>query len=393
MATCLGIVARTNYYSTKMYFFDLHVPGVDHILSFLARSAPGTAWTEKRIHDTCSGMAAGDEVEVTWCHAAADDPRPLSDASVKTRPISAVVVVRKAAVGVAPSATPVGSRDAAAIGQSEAASVTRRRRAPKGGFCKYWLNSKRCPLDACTQPHPTGEAWTAARKEWHAARAVRRKEEARLRAVRIGEKTEDGPGEGGSGGAGGGVDGGGGGGGGGEGGDETTHGGPGGPGGRGGRGGRGGKGAKGGTQWSSTDGRDVNYGKMPKSARAALLCDWLVAQVGDKTLRRGSGVLDIAGGKGDVALALGKLNIPCTVVDPRRCVRRDGSPIPINQIAECFDDAFVEKHAVLMKVGREVEWKSRDEGEFQSSVCVCVRLCGVPKLGLCVWLSRECSRE
>ena len=43
-------------------------------------------------------------------------------------------------------------------------------RRPKQGWCKYWLNSKRCSLVSCTQPHPTGEAWTAARAEWHAAR-------------------------------------------------------------------------------------------------------------------------------------------------------------------------------------------------------------------------------
>ena len=49
------------------------------------------------------------------------------------------------------------------------------------------LNSKKCPLESCTQPHPEGEAWKAARKEWHAARGQRRKADAVRLAERVGE--------------------------------------------------------------------------------------------------------------------------------------------------------------------------------------------------------------
>ena len=45
---------------------------------------------------------------------------------------------------------------------------------------------------------------------------------------------------------------------------------------------------------------------------------FLLDEFGDAVLRRGSGVLDVAGGKGEVAFELVNLNgIPATVVDPR----------------------------------------------------------------------------
>jgi hypothetical protein len=52
--------------------------------------------------------------------------------------------------------------------------------------------------------------------------------------------------------------------------------------------------------------------------RCGALRRWMVRIFGEEYLRSGSGVLDIAGGKGEMAFELTNLNgIPCTVVDPR----------------------------------------------------------------------------
>ncbi len=49
-----------------------------------------------------------------------------------------------------------------------------------------------------------------------------------------------------------------------------------------------------------------------------LACRFLLEEFGDGALRRGSGVLDVAGGKGEVSFELVNLNgIASTVIDPR----------------------------------------------------------------------------
>jgi len=61
------------------------------------------------------------------------------------------------------------------------------------------------------------------------------------------------------------------------------------------------------------------HGKMSKAQRAQVLGDWLVATVGVPCLSAGRGVLDIAGGRGDVSFELwNKRGIPCTLIDPVR---------------------------------------------------------------------------
>lgn len=91
-------------------------------------------------------------------------------------------------------------------------------------------------------------------------------------------------------------------------------------------------------------------GKRPKSERADLLCDWLLEKIGVERLRAGSGVLDIAGGKGDVTLRLQAEDVPTTVVDPRRCFRRDGTPVPIKQqIVGYFGEEFFTEHEALLQ--------------------------------------------
>ncbi|ETV92149.1 hypothetical protein H310_13402 [Aphanomyces invadans] len=65
------------------------------------------------------------------------------------------------------------------------------------------------------------------------------------------------------------------------------------------------------------DQHDPNEKKL-KSARAKLFTEWLVATFGKALLRQGSGVLDVAGGRGDIAYELWIThNVPCTLVEPR----------------------------------------------------------------------------
>ena len=59
--------------------------------------------------------------------------------------------------------------------------------------------------------------------------------------------------------------------------------------------------------------------KRHKGARADVFCDWLVGALGAAALAEGSGVLDIAGGRGDVSFELAVKHgiAKCTLVDPR----------------------------------------------------------------------------
>lgn len=56
----------------------------------------------------------------------------------------------------------------------------------------------------------------------------------------------------------------------------------------------------------------------PRSLRAAVFVEWLVSTYGIDRLRQGTGVVEIAGGRGEVAFELSlKYKIPTTVIDPR----------------------------------------------------------------------------
>lgn len=62
--------------------------------------------------------------------------------------------------------------------------------------------------------------------------------------------------------------------------------------------------------------------KVPHSQRAFIFCRWIVEKYGREYLNSGSGVLDIAGGKGEISLFLTHMfGIRSTVVEPN--VRRD----------------------------------------------------------------------
>lgn len=58
-------------------------------------------------------------------------------------------------------------------------------------------------------------------------------------------------------------------------------------------------------------------GKRGHAQRAAVLAEWLCGLFGEESLRQ-TGVVDVAGGRGELAFELGvKRRIPCVVIDPR----------------------------------------------------------------------------
>jgi hypothetical protein len=62
--------------------------------------------------------------------------------------------------------------------------------------------------------------------------------------------------------------------------------------------------------------------KSEKGRRSAMFADWLLATFSPGRLRLGGGVMDIAGGRGDVSFALAncgpaEARVPCTLVEPR----------------------------------------------------------------------------
>ena len=59
--------------------------------------------------------------------------------------------------------------------------------------------------------------------------------------------------------------------------------------------------------------------RVCNDGRAASLRRWLINIFGDSYLRKGTGILDVAGGKGELAFELVNLNdIPTCVIDPRK---------------------------------------------------------------------------
>ncbi|DBB09818.1 TPA: hypothetical protein ACH3X3_001437 [Trebouxia sp. C0006] len=69
---------------------------------------------------------------------------------------------------------------------------------------------------------------------------------------------------------------------------------------------------------SSEAGNPHGFDAAKKCQRASVFCDWLIATFGSEVLSQGSGVLDIAGGRGDVSFELQTVRgIRCTLIDPR----------------------------------------------------------------------------
>ncbi|KAF0686754.1 Aste57867_21459 [Aphanomyces stellatus] len=88
--------------------------------------------------------------------------------------------------------------------------------------------------------------------------------------------------------------------------------------------------------------------KELKTHRARIFAEWLVELYGHERLRRGTGVIDVAGGKGDIDFELAMLRaIPSTLIDPRvvktrkthlKYMAQHGKPKWRHLLAELNDD-------------------------------------------------------
>jgi len=105
--------------------------------------------------------------------------------------------------------------------------------------------------------------------------------------------------------------------------------------------------------------------KKGHAARAAVFAEWLCEVFGDDLLR--GGVVDIAGGRGELAFELSVKNIPCIVLDPR-CPGGD-RPVPWN-------DWHVSRQ---QRLWLKSQCGLRSYAECQAHVLGCpVRQCQVP---------------
>ncbi|EQC25315.1 hypothetical protein SDRG_16811 [Saprolegnia diclina VS20] len=100
------------------------------------------------------------------------------------------------------------------------------------------------------------------------------------------------------------------------------------------------------------------HSKALKSHRAALFTEWLVATFGASTLGAGTGVLDVAGGKGDISFELVcKRDLPATLIDPRVVKQRKAhlkymaahQKAKWSHILAELNDALVVTHASLFR--------------------------------------------
>ncbi|DAZ96269.1 TPA: hypothetical protein N0F65_008302 [Lagenidium giganteum] len=116
-------------------------------------------------------------------------------------------------------------------------------------------------------------------------------------------------------------------------------------------------------QVSAIDGDEQDpHSKMMKAQRARLFCDWLVELLGEECMQAGTGVVDVAGGKGEIAVQLwNRRGIPTTLIDPRpmkmtkknrrlvakSTAQNERGPCP--QIVGLLDDATLETHRELFE--------------------------------------------
>ncbi|RQM12905.1 hypothetical protein DD237_005179 [Peronospora effusa] len=102
------------------------------------------------------------------------------------------------------------------------------------------------------------------------------------------------------------------------------------------------------------------HSKIDKTQRSRIFCNWLVDILGDEHLASGKGVVDIAGGKGDIPIQLWiQRGIPTTLIDPRpmklgkynrklvaKAQVADGRKMS-PQLLRCLDDETLKLHKEL----------------------------------------------
>lgn len=308
LATVKGFVTRTQFYSSKLLFFDLALgcyeeegvggvrAGVEAMRqdkgagSFLAamyrtgaRHSRGTGpvgvLSIADVVRLSREIAVGDLVEVLYFPQEADGgqvsefPRgtpPMRNnhpdcgctqgGSDLSSEVWDLKVLEKGAVDVSggseSSRIPLyaGGKPRAQPSSGSAPSATKLARAPRTDVCKYYLNSKQCPLKQCTLRHVEDEAERRSLLKEFKADRNRKREEMQLSTGRqFGEEAA----------------------------------------------------AVGGGK------------KAHKKNRARIFVDWVISKVGKERLGQGTGVLDVAGGKGELARLLREQGVPCTTIDPR----------------------------------------------------------------------------
>ncbi|CAB9498521.1 expressed unknown protein [Seminavis robusta] len=120
--------------------------------------------------------------------------------------------------------------------------------------------------------------------------------------------------------------------------------------------------------------------KQAKVMRTRLFAQWLLDVFGKDLLAQGSGVLDVAGGKGQLSIELACQHIPCTVIDPlirkkqsttissdsnngfpvkrdAKRVRKAGGPMPRHLPAFFNQEEFVQQYGKRKK-NQQIQPKS-----------------------------------
>eukprot|EP01117_Protostelium_nocturnum_P006509 TRINITY_DN2346_c0_g1_i1.p1 TRINITY_DN2346_c0_g1~~TRINITY_DN2346_c0_g1_i1.p1 ORF type:complete len:410 (+),score=82.83 TRINITY_DN2346_c0_g1_i1:147-1376(+) len=98
-----------------------------------------------------------------------------------------------------------------------------------------------------------------------------------------------------------------------------------------------------------------HHNEAPSSHRSRIFARWLVNVFGKDALRRGTGVMDIAAGKGDVSSFLsGVYGIPCTMVEPNE---RKISKSYQRKIQKLIDNEIAEMNLHNCRNGIEAEVK------------------------------------
>ncbi|KAJ8559191.1 hypothetical protein ON010_g8257 [Phytophthora cinnamomi] len=102
------------------------------------------------------------------------------------------------------------------------------------------------------------------------------------------------------------------------------------------------------------------HSKIDKAQRSRIFCDWLVESLGVDRLADGTGVIDVAGGKGDIPIQLWiQRGIPTTLIDPRpmklgkynrklvaKAEAVEGRKMS-TQLLRCLDDETLNLHTEL----------------------------------------------